>query len=186
MSPGIRNSGPCFAASDNKGIAMRMAFSQIYGSVDAQFPFSFHFQVKLTNEISARVNASQKYIERYGSDFDLIVRISAKRQTVENEIRGPIVYRKSKDVEFVIFLPYDAIVKRFKLCASGSSLAASGCLRRSSRTGNRHGRSCRLRSIAHRRDLQRQFNAYGFGCERPKRKPVALTLRATFLRGGSL
>lgn len=90
---------------------MRMVFSQIYASADAQFPFSYHFQVKLTKEMSERVSASPRYIERWGSEYDLIIRVSAKRQTERNEIRGPIVYKKNKDVEYVIFLPYDVIVK---------------------------------------------------------------------------
>jgi hypothetical protein len=36
-------------------------------------------------------------------------RISAKRGISDNEIRGPTVFKKDKDVEYTIFLPFDVI-----------------------------------------------------------------------------
>jgi len=35
--------------------------------------------------------------------------MSAKSEIRELEIRGPAVYKKTKDVEYTIFLPYDII-----------------------------------------------------------------------------
>lgn len=37
-------------------------------------------------------------------------RISAKQGIQNNEIKGPTVFKKTKDVEYTIFLPYDIII----------------------------------------------------------------------------
>jgi hypothetical protein len=89
---------------------MKVAFSQVYIELGANFPFSVHFQRRLTKDVTALVQPSAKFIEIYGSDFELIFRISAKHNLSDNEVRGPTVFRKAKDVEYTIFLPFDVIV----------------------------------------------------------------------------
>nr|WP_319396803.1 hypothetical protein [uncultured Desulfobacter sp.] len=49
------------------------------------------------------------YIEKYGTDWELIFRISAKKEIKDNEIKGPSVFKNDKDVEYTIFLPFDII-----------------------------------------------------------------------------
>jgi hypothetical protein len=36
-------------------------------------------------------------------------KISAKKNLQENDVRGPGVYKKTKDVEYTVFLPFDVI-----------------------------------------------------------------------------
>ena len=36
-------------------------------------------------------------------------RVSAKRAICDNEIFGPSVFKKTKDIEFTVFLPFDVI-----------------------------------------------------------------------------
>ena len=88
---------------------MKIHFGQISIEPGVTFPFSLLFQRRLSDEVTALVAPSATFSQRYGDDWALIFRVSAKRIIGENEIRGPSVFRKSKDVEFTIFLPFDAI-----------------------------------------------------------------------------
>jgi hypothetical protein len=90
---------------------MKVSISQIYIEPGVSFPFSHHFQRLFSGEITALVVPSVKFIEKYGSDFALIFRMSAKQDIQGNEIRGPTVFRKAKDVEYTIFLPFDVICR---------------------------------------------------------------------------
>jgi hypothetical protein len=38
-----------------------------------------------------------------------MVRINARTGSAENEIKGPTVFKRTKDVEYTLFLPYDVI-----------------------------------------------------------------------------
>ncbi|MDR3406481.1 MAG: hypothetical protein P4L99_28615 [Chthoniobacter sp.] len=88
---------------------MKIHFGQIYIESGVSFPFSFQFQRHLSDEISALVAPSAKFTQDYGDDWQLMFRVSAKRGICDNEIRGPSVFKKDKDVEFTIFLPFDVI-----------------------------------------------------------------------------
>lgn len=88
---------------------MEIHFGQIYITPGATFPFSWQFQGRISEELTALVSPSPKFKEKYGSEFNLIFNISAKKQIQENEIRGPTVFKKDKDVEYSIFLPFDVI-----------------------------------------------------------------------------
>jgi len=89
---------------------MKIAFSQVYIEVGANFPFSVHFQRLMTREITALVQPSPKFVEAFGDVSELIFRISAKHELEDNEIRGPTVFKKTKHVEFTVFLPFDVIM----------------------------------------------------------------------------
>jgi hypothetical protein len=86
-----------------------VAVSQIYAQVGVSFPFSWHFQRLLTDKLTEVLRPSPKFSHRYGDDFTIIFRISAKAEIADIEIRGPTVYKKAKDVEYSIFLPYKII-----------------------------------------------------------------------------
>jgi hypothetical protein len=90
---------------------MRVAFGQTYIEGGANFPFSHHFQKRLLEEVTALVEPSPKFCAKYGKDWDLIFNISAKKALRDNEIRGPTVFRKAKDVEYTIFLPFRVIMQ---------------------------------------------------------------------------
>jgi hypothetical protein len=89
---------------------MKVAFSQVYIELGANFPFSVHFQRLLTKEVTAVVQPSPKFIECYGADFELGFNVSAKHSLKDNEVRGPTVFKKSKAVEYTVFLPFDLII----------------------------------------------------------------------------
>ena len=88
---------------------MRVCISQIYIRPGINFPFSHLFQKWLSGELTSIIQPSTYFIHRYGGDFALIFRISAKSEIHKLEIKGPTVYKKTRDVEYTIFLPYDII-----------------------------------------------------------------------------
>jgi hypothetical protein len=88
---------------------MKVPFSQVYIESGASFPFSVHFQRLLTKEITALVQPSPKMIESYGAVSQLVFNVSAKHQLEDNEICRPTFFKKTKDLEFTVFLPFDVI-----------------------------------------------------------------------------
>ena len=53
-------------------------------------------------------------------------RVSAKRIICDNEIRGPSVFKKDKDVEFTIFLPFDVIQREASVSLSAIAFLLRG------------------------------------------------------------
>jgi hypothetical protein len=104
---------------------MKVFFGQIYGTPGVCFPFSHFFQQKLSQEVSRLVTISQKYINIFGSDYELMFRISAKKEIDSFEIMGPTVFGKDKDVEYTVFLPYDSIMA--SQCPPKEALLALFC-----------------------------------------------------------
>jgi hypothetical protein len=90
---------------------MMVHFGQIYIEPGVHFPFSHHFQRRLSEEITALVEPSAVFRKKYGNDFGLTFNVSAKRGISDNEIRGPAVFKKTKDVEYTIFLPFGVITR---------------------------------------------------------------------------
>jgi hypothetical protein len=90
---------------------MLVHFGQIYIEADARFPFSHHFQHRISEVVSKLVKPSATFTRKYGADFNLTFNVSAKRGLQDNEIRGPAVFKKTKDVENTIFLPFDVITR---------------------------------------------------------------------------
>ena len=91
---------------------MKVYFTQVYIEPGVTFPFSCEFQRRLAEEVSAVAEPSATFNNRYGNEFDLHFYISAKSALQVNEIRGPSVSRKNKDVEYTVFLPFDVISRR--------------------------------------------------------------------------
>ena len=59
--------------------------------------------------MSAVTITSSQFLQRFGEDWNLVFNVSAKADISENEIRGPSIFKKTKDVEFTVFLPFDVI-----------------------------------------------------------------------------
>ena len=88
---------------------MKVFFGQIYIEAGTAFPFSIAFQQRLSGEVTRSIAPSDYFTNEYGQDWSLIFRISAKRNLLQNEVRGPTIFAKEKHVEFSIFLPFDEI-----------------------------------------------------------------------------
>lgn len=85
---------------------MRIFVGQIYVKPGITFPFSLKFQKWLGDALSARVEVSEQFSRAYGPNFGLGLRISAKEDIEQPEIKGPTVFKKAMNVEFTIFLPH--------------------------------------------------------------------------------
>lgn len=89
---------------------MRVSIGQIYIKPGINFPFSHLMQQWLGKELSKAATSSVEFHKKYGEQFnDLTIRVSADTQIVDNVIRGPSVFRKDKEVEYSLFLPFDVI-----------------------------------------------------------------------------
>lgn len=84
---------------------MKIFVSQIYIEAGINYPFSHSFQRWISDELSSLVPPSPAYDQQYPG-FDLMFRMSAKAELATPLIKGPTVFKKTKDVEFSIFLPY--------------------------------------------------------------------------------
>jgi hypothetical protein len=91
---------------------MNVWFGQVYIEPGVSFPFSHDFQRRLSKEVTALVQPSALFIETYGADFELMFNVSAKQRLKENEIRGPSVFKKTKNVEYTVFLPFEPIIQQ--------------------------------------------------------------------------
>ena len=91
---------------------MKVGFVQAYMQQGAEFPFTCDFQRFLSAEVTSATIASEEYQEKYGEDCTLRFYISAKHDLHDNEVRGPSVFRKTKDIEYTIFLPFSVIMRR--------------------------------------------------------------------------
>lgn len=85
---------------------MKIFIGQIYIKAGLAFPFSLRFQRWLGDCLSERVDVSEQFATEFGDGFGLGLRISAKENIDQPEIKGPTVFKRDKNVEFTIFLPY--------------------------------------------------------------------------------
>ncbi|NQV23132.1 MAG: hypothetical protein HQ518_02095 [Rhodopirellula sp.] len=86
---------------------MKIYVTQIYIQAGVGFPFTHRFQQFISRELTNRVQLSERFIEQYGEDFDLTFNMVAKSEIADTEIKGPTVFRRDKNVEYTIFLPFD-------------------------------------------------------------------------------
>ena len=91
---------------------MKIHFCQIYIQVGITFPFGHRFQRFLGEKVTELTEPSPKFIKLLGEDYEITFNVSAKRQLAINEIVGPRVVKKDKDVEYSIFLPYVPIMQQ--------------------------------------------------------------------------
>ena len=95
---------------------MRVFIGQIYIKPGVDFPFSHQMQGWLGEQLSSMANPSAEFVRKYGADFALVVRVSADTGIVENRIKGPTIFKKTRDVEYTVFLPFDVIDKASDGC----------------------------------------------------------------------
>jgi hypothetical protein len=88
---------------------MKIFIGQIYIKAGVNFPLSLRFQQWFADALSARIKPSQQFTDKFGADFDLGFRISARDDISHTEIKGPTVFKRDKTVEFTIFLPHQRI-----------------------------------------------------------------------------
>lgn len=93
-------------------ISMKIYFGQLYIQAGISFPFSSSFQRFLSEEVSKLVEMNPKFEQSYGTEYELMFRISAKKELLTNEICGPTIFKKEKDIEYSIFLPYKFIMEQ--------------------------------------------------------------------------
>jgi hypothetical protein len=88
---------------------MDVQFSQFYVKPGVEFPFSIDFQIYLSNQFATRLIPSPLYVKKFGEDYALVFYISAKRRLKYNQIAGPSISRKARDISYTIFLPFTVI-----------------------------------------------------------------------------
>ncbi len=86
---------------------MNIYVSQIYSEPGTSFPFSHLFQKWLGGELSRIAAPLEQWSKKYDEEFSLMLRLNAKKKISSVELRGPTVFKKSKDVEMTIFIPHD-------------------------------------------------------------------------------
>lgn len=84
---------------------MKIFVGQIYIQAGVRFPFSHIFQHFISDALSSRVKSSALFDKKY-QDFAITFNMSAKKNLVTPEIRGPQVFKSTKDVEYFIYLPF--------------------------------------------------------------------------------
>jgi hypothetical protein len=85
---------------------MKIFVGQIYIKAGVTFPFSLRFQKWLGDALSERVEMSPEFSSGFGAGYGLGLRISAKDDIEQPEIKGPTVFKRDKTIEFTIFLPH--------------------------------------------------------------------------------
>lgn len=90
---------------------MNVYFGQVYVEAGVEFGFSHHFQEFLSDQVTKLVTTSTSYVNRFGGEYELMFNISAKEGTSDNQIVGPTVFKRTKDVEYTIYLPFDTITR---------------------------------------------------------------------------
>jgi hypothetical protein len=105
---------------------MMVSIGQAYIKPGVNFPFSHLMQNWVSEELSSVAEDCVEFQKKYGSEFELIVRISADTQIADNVLKGPTVFRKSKDVEYSVFLPFDTIVKAPEGCRVAMGFLMAG------------------------------------------------------------
>ncbi len=85
---------------------MEVFFSQIYIEPGITFPFSHHFQRDIASKVNSVIDVPASLLSKYDIDWSIMFRISAKRVLTCIEVQGPTVYKKEKDIEYSLFLPF--------------------------------------------------------------------------------
>jgi hypothetical protein len=105
---------------------MNVSIGQIYIKPGVKFPFSHLMQIRVSDELSALVEMSPEFQSRYGPDYSFIVNVSADTGIVDNLIKGPAVFKRTRDVEYTVFLPYDVIIMAGDGCREAMRFLMAG------------------------------------------------------------
>jgi hypothetical protein len=68
-------------------------------------------QVLISDELCSLLTASPAFSKKYDTTYELVIRMGAGTGIVKNDIHGPGVYRKHKNVEFAVNLTFDVILR---------------------------------------------------------------------------
>ncbi len=105
---------------------MNVSIGQIYVKPGISFPFSHLMQQWVSEELSSLSGPGTAFKQKYGAAFSLMLRISADTNIIENVIKGPTVFKRTKDVEYTIFLPFDVIKAAPDGCATAMRYILAG------------------------------------------------------------
>lgn len=105
---------------------MNIYVAQSYIKPGVSFPFSHLMQRWMSEQLSSVARNFTEFERKHGVGFELMVRLSADVNTTDNVIKGPAVYKKDKDVEYTLFLPYDIIVKTNDECRGALEYLLTG------------------------------------------------------------
>lgn len=89
---------------------MNVHIGQVYIDVGVKFSFNHIFQKHLHSVLTENTIPSSSFLKKY-NDYEFTFRMSAKKGIIDNELKGPIVFKRDKDIEYSIFLPYDIITQ---------------------------------------------------------------------------
>jgi hypothetical protein len=105
---------------------VKVSVTQIYIEPGVWFPFSHHMQRFLREQLSTLSGEASEFCKKYGNNFALTINISAKQQIASSQIKGPSVFRKTRDVEYTLFLPFDAIMTPLGGCRAAAEFLLDG------------------------------------------------------------
>jgi len=89
---------------------MNIYVGQIYIKLGVKFEFSYIFQRYIHSFLTENSIPSVEFVDKF-QDYELIFNMSAKKDIKDNEIKGPAIFKKTKKVEYSIFLPFDVIMQ---------------------------------------------------------------------------
>ncbi|MCP3140660.1 hypothetical protein [Pyxidicoccus xibeiensis] len=105
---------------------MKVSIGQIYIKPGVSFPFSHLMQRWLAKELSSAASDIAEFEKKHGIGFSLMVNVSADTQLMDNQIKGPAVFKRDKDVQFTLFLPFDVIAAAPDGCRVAMEYLLSG------------------------------------------------------------
>ncbi|WP_027467369.1 hypothetical protein [Deefgea rivuli] len=82
---------------------MKINITQFYLQVDVTYPFTYIFQRYLSRKVEALIEEKNDFLYKY-PDYDYVFYISAKKEIIAPETKGPKISKKDKKVMFSIFL----------------------------------------------------------------------------------
>jgi hypothetical protein len=88
---------------------VRIHYTQIYVQPGILFPFTHIWQKRMSEWATNATTPSEAFKQTYGEDWNLGFNVSAKQSIDHTEIRGPQRFKKDREVEFTMFLPYDVV-----------------------------------------------------------------------------
>ena len=73
---------------------MKIHVAQFYIELYMEFPFSFDFNHYISDVLNRFLSAPASFLKKYSVEYDIIIRLSAKKNLFEPEIRGPTLIQK--------------------------------------------------------------------------------------------
>ncbi len=86
---------------------MKIFVMQLYTEAGVSFPFTHRFQRYISEAIDSSICLPPSFGERFGNDFKIVFRMNAKDGLGTPVTKGPVVYKKYNNMEYMITLPLD-------------------------------------------------------------------------------